>query len=591
MLALIILALLPPSGATSIEPDSHHHDCTFSAEDSAEPLSNQCTTRTASFLQQSAASSRVEIRGFEKERQAVDDAPPELIRFESPHGFMEVSAGVVEKTRPEWTKAYRCRYNYEASTEECEECLAGEDDCCAYAEVDTGASDGVLCKMVSTDWDFVRLQVHFVCSNLASIVPLIFCVGHQTETQLVGDERLVRGVVRVRWDEEALQMYDLSDRSLMHDNVTEDMIANQPWGSCWSFHMPHENQDGHTIHWDLIPTGVPTADAPSLVWLSNVELSMVPAGFAECEETTQCMNILGEAGTEGQHLHSSNAAQRDCLEDASPSGVCKDWKECLERHDNLETILQALVATGAGGAPSYALVHNHKMCEPILWLNHYDADPSACMDMVLKDDRCHGKQYFNHAIPDKNCACVTDATIDCSTAATDNWEVNIYKINGGALVQKDSGSSLHIRKHKGRTIVSDDQECLDPMIEDVQAWECDCLDEVHANCDELANGDPEFSHELCLRAHFCRDDRVCCHWIAAMCEDEEVQDMIGEVNDLTGITPVDHCQAVAASSLLASNTSKAGRRQLLNRKQAQTGKDIHNIRKDFESSADTKSCG
>lgn len=56
--------------------------------------------------------------------------------------------------------------------------------------------------------------------------------------------------------------------------------------------------------------------------------------------------------------------------------------------------------------------------------------------------------------------------------------------------------------------------CVDPALEDVESWNCDCYDEMRRTCAEM-----EVSEQVCLRVLMCEHETVCDAWKqAARCD-------------------------------------------------------------------------
>merc|ERR1712228_442331 len=60
--------------------------------------------------------------------------------------------------------------------------------------------------------------------------------------------------------------------------------------------------------------------------------------------------------------------------------------------------------------------------------------------------------------------------------------------------------------------------CINPAIQDAEAWTCDCFDEMQAQCANV-----HATEEVCLRAQMCGHARVCEEWKqTAGCDDLEI---------------------------------------------------------------------
>merc|ERR1712187_658800 len=66
----------------------------------------------------------------------------------------------------------------------------------------------------------------------------------------------------------------------------------------------------------------------------------------------------------------------------------------------------------------------------------------------------------------------------------------------------------------------DQLECINPLVQDVESWTCDCFQEVRHACQ--SHGAPD---ELCVRAQFCEHPRVCHSWKEQACDEPEIQTM------------------------------------------------------------------
>jgi len=75
------------------------------------------------------------------------------------------------------------------------------------------------------------------------------------------------------------------------------------------------------------------------------------------------------------------------------------------------------------------------------------------------------------------------------------------------------------------------QHCLDPRLEDPEAWDCDCYDEAKQLCSSLIPiNTGRTSAAQCLRALYCINLRVCPAWKATFCTSEKVKEFIQELS-------------------------------------------------------------
>jgi len=66
----------------------------------------------------------------------------------------------------------------------------------------------------------------------------------------------------------------------------------------------------------------------------------------------------------------------------------------------------------------------------------------------------------------------------------------------------------------------DEVECINPLVQDVQSWTCDCFEEMRHQCQSYGAAD-----ELCVRAQICEHPGVCRSWKEQACDEPEIQDM------------------------------------------------------------------
>mmetsp|Transcript_106637 Transcript_106637/g.227722 ORF Transcript_106637/g.227722 Transcript_106637/m.227722 type:complete len:490 (-) Transcript_106637:127-1596(-) len=78
--------------------------------------------------------------------------------------------------------------------------------------------------------------------------------------------------------------------------------------------------------------------------------------------------------------------------------------------------------------------------------------------------------------------------------------------------------------------VSEEKHCMDPRLEDPEAWECDCYEEAKQQCMSLTPTPEDTSLAQCLRAHYCMNRRVCSEWKASFCTSSEVTHFIEALN-------------------------------------------------------------
>lgn len=79
-------------------------------------------------------------------------------------------------------------------------------------------------------------------------------------------------------------------------------------------------------------------------------------------------------------------------------------------------------------------------------------------------------------------------------------------------------------------------DCLDPEIEDVQSWQCDCADWPLEVCASLSSTMSGFNQVDCMTAHFCTYPHVCEHWIDDNCNTNSVQAHISAISSHTSLT-------------------------------------------------------
>merc|ERR1712118_375518 len=67
--------------------------------------------------------------------------------------------------------------------------------------------------------------------------------------------------------------------------------------------------------------------------------------------------------------------------------------------------------------------------------------------------------------------------------------------------------------------------CINPLTDDVESWNCDCFEEMHARCRALEATAAEDTDELCLRAQMCEHPSVCEAWKATYCKGSSLTDV------------------------------------------------------------------
>jgi hypothetical protein len=211
------------------------------------------------------------------------------------------------------------------------------------------------------------------------------------------------------------------------------------------------------------------SESSSFVKLSKLEV-MMPREFAECEDFKACLDPIAA----NHDLRNSNALQLQCIQGDLASEDCGRWRACLteERTAQLRTLL---FAAGIGG---------------------YHFQTTSVETTSL---------YADALLAAENESDESNATVDTIS-----------------IPHRILGSD------------EDGADCINPLVQDPQSWACDCFDEMVSSCTALiahAPADINVTEELCMRAKFCEDSRVCSAWKRQACDADEVtqvQSMLGD---------------------------------------------------------------
>ena len=77
----------------------------------------------------------------------------------------------------------------------------------------------------------------------------------------------------------------------------------------------------------------------------------------------------------------------------------------------------------------------------------------------------------------------------------------------------------------------DVDDCVNPEVDDPESWECECLEDMRADCalpkhpgmnKLMQTLDPKLPLESCLRIIMCKKETICQSWRDQHCEDSMV---------------------------------------------------------------------
>merc|ERR1712176_580 len=123
-------------------------------------------------------------------------------------------------------------------------------------------------------------------------------------------------------------------------------------------------------------------------------------------------------------------------------------------------------------------------------------------------------------------------------AGVGGYDLNVSGLGMNTTTLSSSSSSWQ----------EDEVECINPLVQDVQSWTCDCFEEMRHQCQSHGAAD-----ELCVRAQICEHPGVCRSWKEQACDEPEIQDM---------------------QATLQSGTSAGAHRALLSRREDGSDEDV-----------------
>lgn len=177
--------------------------------------------------------------------------------------------------------------------------------------------------------------------------------------------------------------------------------------------------------------------------LTALEIAM-PQMFVHCEDFKVCLDPLGAGDEALQMLRNNNHMQLACLESTSSEGACALWRGCLPP-EKQQSLLSLLRA-----AVLEEIQSEHSLSAP-------SSGPSIDAQDVHRVDTA--SEIFSSPF---------EPSSDLSSA---------------------------------------DALCVDPALEDVESWNCDCYQEMQQSCAEV-----DGREHICLRALICEHESVCDTW-------------------------------------------------------------------------------
>merc|ERR1712097_72252 len=97
-----------------------------------------------------------------------------------------------------------------------------------------------------------------------------------------------------------------------------------------------------------------------------------------------------------------------------------------------------------------------------------------------------------------------------------------------------------------------EQHCINPAIEDPEAWFCDCFDGFKEKCESVA---PDVKLAVCFRASVCQDQRVCDSWKALLCQSKKIKTLMVTLQGSAGASSLSQ-RAFDAHMLDANRSSE-----------------------------------
>jgi hypothetical protein len=121
-----------------------------------------------------------------------------------------------------------------------------------------------------------------------------------------------------------------------------------------------------------------------------------------------------------------------------------------------------------------------------------------------------------------------DSWLACLSAKGSDHDTRIRNLLKAAFSE-----SSNWQTGNGTSLPADlgDAQCMNPVTEDPESWECDCYDEMVNRCEKVghaADADDNLEN-VCIRAQFCLYPRVCASWKRRACMDTEVQGMMSRL--------------------------------------------------------------
>jgi hypothetical protein len=139
-------------------------------------------------------------------------------------------------------------------------------------------------------------------------------------------------------------------------------------------------------------------------------------------------------------------------------------------------------------------------------------DYKACLDPIAT----------NHELRNNNTLQLQCIQGDLASEDCGRWRACLTEERAAQLMTLLLAAGVDTVSAPSSAPVSDEDgaNCINPLVQDPQSWACDCFDEMLSSCTALAGAN--VTEELCMRAKFCEDPRVCSAWKQQACDEDEV---------------------------------------------------------------------
>jgi len=266
----------------------------------------------------------------------------------------------------------------------------------------------------------------------------------------------------------------------------EQNLSLTPSGRSGIAELPLTHAGGHELELQFSPS--------KKMSTASVKLGELPmtGSYCKCQDSKVCISVLAELGEAGWALRNSNDLKRRCLEanmttmTSSSDYACKSWRMCLtQSREPLETNIKSLL----------------------------DASSEEELDKL---------QGGLGDLPDWS---------------GDNWDgygssapVAFNTLGYGSSAPVAFNTLHPLPSQNGTNSTS--LRCMNPAVEDVLSWHCDCAKQMRSTCKPLMNSSTNVTMKLCMRAIMCLHQRVCLSWKNTACQSPALQGLLAQNGSL-----------------------------------------------------------